>query len=122
MFEYLSLVEQRIIDAQSKGAFDRLSGAGKPLVFDDANVPEDLRMAYKILKNADFLPPELELRKQIHSTRELLNGMGETEEKYKAMKKLNLLISRLNMCRQSNMAFEMPEHYEEKLVARFGKK
>ena len=122
MFEYLSIVEQRILDAQTKGAFDGLAGAGKPLVFDDANVPEDLRMAYKILKNADFLPPELELRKQIHSTRELLSGMEETEEKFRAMKRLNILISRLNMTRSGNITFDMPEHYEEKLVERFGKK
>ena len=122
MFEYLSLVEQRILDAQSKGVFDGLSGAGKPLVFDDATVPEDLRMAYKILKNADFIPPELELRKQIQSTRDLLSGMGETEEKYNAIKRLNILISRLNMTRGGNVLFDMPEHYEQKLVERFGKK
>ena len=27
---------------------------------DDALVPEDLRMAYRILKNAGFIPPEVE--------------------------------------------------------------
>jgi hypothetical protein len=29
---------------------------------EDPMVPEDLRMAYKVLKNAGCLPPELELR------------------------------------------------------------
>ena len=51
------IVEERIRDAQRRGMFNHLEGAGKPLKPDEfANVPEELRMAYKILKNADMLP------------------------------------------------------------------
>jgi len=42
----------------SRGDFDGLPGAGRPLVLDDDPlVPEDLRLAYRILKNAGFVPP-----------------------------------------------------------------
>jgi len=58
------IVEERILDAQRKGEFDNLPGAGKLLDLEESgSVPEDLRIAYKILKNADYIPPELELKK-----------------------------------------------------------
>ena len=61
---YLKIVEQRIREAQEKGEFDDLAGHGKPLALeDDRHIPEDLRLAYKILKNAGCLPPEVEEKK-----------------------------------------------------------
>ena len=49
------LAEERIKQAQDEGAFDALPGRGRPLALDDdAHVPEDLRMAWRVLKNADF--------------------------------------------------------------------
>ena len=55
------LAERRIAEAQSRGELDNLPGAGRPLELDDdALVPEDLRLAYRILKNAGFVPPEID--------------------------------------------------------------
>jgi len=117
------IVEERIRAAQQRGEFENLSGAGKPLVFeDDRLVPEEIRLAYKILKNADCLPPEIELKKQIVQTEELLAGMAETVEKYRTLKMLNLLILKLNAMRSASISFDMPQRYEQKLVERFGKK
>jgi len=115
------IVEDRIKRAQKKGEFDDLSGTGKPLVFeDDRCVPEDIRLAYKILKNADCLPPEIELKKEIRQTEDLLAGMGETAEKYRTMKKLNFLIMKLNSIRNTSVMFEVPQKYLGKMVGRFG--
>ena len=59
------IVEERIKNAQRKGDFQDLPGSGQPLNLDDDNfVAEDLRLAYKILKNADFVPPEIEIKKK----------------------------------------------------------
>jgi len=56
-----SIAEKKIAEAMERGEFDDLPGAGRPLELDDdANVPEDLRVAYRILKNAGFVPPEVE--------------------------------------------------------------
>ncbi len=115
------IVEERIQQAQRKGAFKNLPGAGKPLVIeDDRHVPEDLRLAYKILKNADCIPPEIELKKEIKRTEDILAGMDETVEKYQTMKKLNFLIMKLNALRDTSISFEMPQQYLGKLAGRFG--
>lgn len=110
------IVEERIKEAQRKGAFDHLPGAGKPLnLADDHLIPEDLRMAYKILKNADCLPPEIELKKEIFQTENLVAGMKDASAKYRVLKKLNFLIMKLNTLRGSSVIFDMPQHYVEKI-------
>ena len=114
------IVETRILTAQKNGEFDDLEGSGKPLKLDDGCcVPEELRLAYKVLKNADFVPPEIELKKEIKQTEDLLAGMQDTAEKYRTLKKLNFLIMKLNTLRNTSVVFEMPQQYEEKLVGRF---
>ena len=116
------IVEERIRKAQKQGEFENLIGSGKPLKFNsDLFVPEELRLAYKILKNADCLPPELELKKEIKQTEDLLAGMQETTEKYRILKKLNFLIMKLNTIRDTSIMFEMPQHYMEKLVGNIEK-
>jgi len=116
------IVEERIQAAQRNGEFDNLPNAGEALVFsDDRHVSEELRLSFKILKNADCLPPEIELKKQIDHIESLLAGMPETEEAYHLMKKLNFLVLKLNSARQGQIAFEVPQHYHEKLVQRFGR-
>ncbi len=111
------IIEERIRAAQMKGDFDNLPGAGEPLVFEnDGHIPEELRLAHKILKNADCLPPEIELKKEILKTEDLLAGMEDTAEKYRIMKKLNFLIMKLNTMRGSRVVFEIPQKYLGKLT------
>jgi hypothetical protein len=117
------IVEERIQAAQRKGEFDNLPGSGKPLDLDESgSVPEDLRVAYKILKNADYIPPELELKKEIRKTEDLLASMEDTAEKYKVLKKLNYMVMKVNLLRNAPVMFEESELYSEKLVDKFGKK
>jgi hypothetical protein len=117
------IVEERILKAQKEGDFDNLEGAGKPLNLEDlSGIPEELKLSYRILKNADCLPPEIEIKKEIYKTEDLLTGMDDTAEKYKVMKKLNFLIMKLNSLRKSSIEFEMPEKYFSNLVERFGPK
>lgn len=113
------IVEERILSAQKKGQFSNLPGEGKPLDLpDDGHIPEDLRMAYKILKNADCLPPEIELKKEIKKTEELLEGMKDEHQKYKTLKKLNYMIMKLNTVRQTRVSFETPERYEPAIATK----
>ena len=113
------IVEERIKQAQKNGEFDNLPGSGKPLLFEnDGWVSGELSLAYKILKNADCLPPELELKKEITKTEELLSGMEETHEKYCLLKKMNFLIMKLNSMRNTPIMFEVPQQYEAKLIRR----
>ena len=58
MLEFIA--EQRIVEAIAKGELDELPGAGRPLELDDDTlVPEELRVAHRILKNAGVAPPEV---------------------------------------------------------------
>ncbi|SET16927.1 protein of unknown function [Paenibacillus sp. NFR01] len=67
------LAEQRIQEAMRSGAFDHLPGHGKPLNLEDlSGVPEELRMSFKIMKNAGVLPEELILRKECVTLEEML--------------------------------------------------
>jgi hypothetical protein len=113
------IVEERIRKAQVEGVFNNLPGAGQPLDFSkDAQVPEDLRLPYKILKNADCLPPEIALKKEIHRTEELLTQMPDTAERYTTMKKLNFLIMKFNAVRQGSARFDIPQHYMAEITDR----
>ena len=113
---FSKIVEERIRKAILKGKFDNLSGAGQPLKLEeDRHIAEDLRLAHKILKNAECLPPEIELKKEIHRTEELLTGMKDTASKYKTLKKLNYLIMKLNTMRNTSIDLET-QQYSTRLI------
>jgi hypothetical protein len=113
------IVEERIRRALAAGEFEDLAGKGEPLVLEDTStVPEDLRLAFKILKNADCLPPEVELRKDIERTEDLIAAMPETVEKYRALKRLNFLIMKLNAMRRTSIGNEVPQRYALRAVER----
>jgi hypothetical protein len=120
MICFQKIAERRIIEAIREGALDDLPGVGQPLKLeDDSHVPEDLRIAYKILKNAGCVPPEVALRKEIAKTEDLLAGMEDTGAKYRQLKKLNFLVMKLNMLRRTSVSLEKSQRYEKKLVERF---
>jgi hypothetical protein len=78
------LAEQRILDAERRGEFQHLPGAGQPLAFDDdALLSPEERMANKILKNAGFTPRQVLLRRELASLRDeiaqLAHGPRRTE-------------------------------------------
>jgi hypothetical protein len=60
------IAENRIREAMEQGAFDNLPGAGRPISLEDYfSTPEDMRMAYSILKNANCRPLEVELLNEV---------------------------------------------------------
>jgi hypothetical protein len=83
------LVEQKLAEAVSRGEFDNLPGAGRPLDLDDDKlVPEELRVAYRILKNAGCVPPEVEARAKAAKKLALLKTRIEHTYYEKALAKL----------------------------------
>ena len=90
------LVEEKIHIAVRQGDFDDLSGEGMPLVLEDNSaIPTELRAGYRILKNAGFLPPELELRNEIQQLEDLLNEVEMEGEQSTIRRRLCLLRARL---------------------------
>jgi len=122
MWIFQKIAEQRIKEAMEAGEFDELPGKGEPLVFeDDCRVPEDLRLAYKILKNANCVPPDIWLKQEIHQLEDLINALPDEKEKYKQIKRLNFQILKLNMVRRRPVNFEENQHYYELVVEKLGK-
>ncbi|HIC85946.1 MAG TPA: DUF1992 domain-containing protein [Desulfobacterales bacterium] len=122
MWGFQKIVEERIKKAQEEGLFDDLPGKGKPLELeDDSHVPEDLRLAYKILKNADCLPPELQLKKEIRQMEDMLEAIPDEKERYRLIKKINFKIMKLNMMGKKSPLLEETEIYYKKIVEKFAK-
>ena len=58
-------VEQAIEQAAAEGAFDNLAGTGRPLESEPGIVPNELRVPFKVLKNAGMAPTWVELASEI---------------------------------------------------------
>ena len=85
-----SAIEQKIKEAMARGEFDGLKGHGKPLDLDAYfNTPEDLRMAYSILKSNNFVPEEVEIMKEIAALQEDLDATGDEARKASLTKRLH---------------------------------
>ena len=96
------LVEQRIEAAIAAGELDDLPGEGRPLHLDDDRlVPEDVRTAYRMLRNAGFVPPEIETRGEIASVQALLRHATDDTHRTRAVARLALLEAKLELDGQS---------------------
>ena len=77
-----SFIEQQIRKAIAEGEFDDLPGKGKPVdlraYFD---TPEDLRMAYSILKDANVVPEEVQLLNDIEALKAQLETCSDQEQR-----------------------------------------
>ena len=116
-----AIAERRIAEAQERGEFDDLPGAGRPLRLDDmSHVPPELRMAYTILRNANCLPPELEDRKEIQKLADLLETCADERERLRQMERLRFLILRTRMRQGRSLQLEQYDAYYDRLLARLG--
>lgn len=110
------IAEERIKEAIKRGELDDLPGAGRPLEFTDETwVPDEQRLAYKVLKNAGCLPPELETRKEIFCLRELINTIDDDRERLKKIRELNFKLMKLDMGRKKPLNIEDFRILEEKI-------
>ena|SRR5215813_14207589 len=74
------LAEKRISQAISEGQFDNLSGKGERINLDwYFSLPEDLRLTYSILRNADILPDEVALLRELGELQEQLDSCSDEQ-------------------------------------------
>lgn len=82
-------VEQIIREAMERGEFDNLPGKGKPIdltaYFD---TPEEVRMAFSILKNAGMVPREVELLKEIAELKQVESALVEEKKRPEIRKEI----------------------------------
>ncbi|MGC3789437.1 DUF1992 domain-containing protein [Priestia aryabhattai] len=75
------IAEERIRQAIKDGDFDKLPGEGKPLKLEDlSHIPEELRQAYRMLKNANMISDEQELKRDMATIEELISICTDANE------------------------------------------
>lgn len=82
-------IDDQISKAIEAGEFDDLPGKGKPLDLRAYfETPEDLRMAYSILKSNNFVPEEVELLREINALKKSLAASSDEEQKQELNKEI----------------------------------
>ena len=96
MWEFERIAERRIVEAMARGEFDDLPGRGARLPQDDDRlVPAEMRVAYRVLKNAGIVPGEVSIRKEIAKAEESLKRGISGQSRARTIRRLNLLYARL---------------------------
>ena len=120
MGNFQRIAEQKILEAQRAGAFDNLPGKGRPLELEELSaVPEDLRAAYHILKNAHVLPPEAELLKEIRSLKDLLKYIEDEGARRAMAKSIQWKVIHLDLLKRRSLSMDAVRYYGSRLVRRF---
>lgn len=113
------IAEQKIAQAMQERDLNSPKWKNKPLPLeDDRFVPDDLKMAYKILKNSGYLPPEIEDRKEVKKLEDLIACTEDEHERLKQMKKLNVLLMKIDAQRSSPVNIAGQNEYYQKVVER----
>ena len=115
-----ALVERRIRAAIARGEFDHLPGAGRPLALDDDPlVPQELRVAYRLLKNAGVVPPELQRIAQVNQLLgAIVRGEPDEGERSAASPRLRGLLIELELSGRTATAQAVWQQYSEALRSR----
>jgi DNA-binding response OmpR family regulator len=92
------LIENKIREALDKGEFSNLPGRGQPLNLDDYfATPEEMRLAHSILKNANVVPEEVELLREIGAVGEKIESCTDKTERDRLRKQQDELTLKLNL-------------------------
>ena len=93
------LAERRIEDAMKEGKFDNLQGAGQPVEFEDAPAEENARLlwwALRILRNNDFVPDEVRMRKKLDGLKAQLADLRDEAKLTSLVARINALAYKIN--------------------------
>ena len=99
------LAERRIVEAIEAGDFDNLPNHGQPLnLDDDALIPEMLRMAYRVMRNAGVVPREISLRAAVTAAMDAEANAPDELSRKLAGERIALLLTQLERNGQSARA------------------
>lgn len=116
-----ALVEQRIAAAAARGEFDDLPGAGAPQdLDDDLLVPEEVRVANRILKNAGFVPPAVEQLRSLRHLQDELDAAGDRATRCRLQAKMLALDMALESLRGEPTV--VPREYCRRIAERLSER
>lgn len=118
------IAEEKIKKGYQDGEFEQFPGKGKPLQLeDDSSIPEDLRMAYRIFKNAGYSTDENEIRKELMTIEDLIKSSTDKEERESLMKDMskkllqyNALLSKRRVATNSSVFKNYQDKIENRLL------
>jgi hypothetical protein len=121
--DFFRLSEERIKQAQENGEFDNLPGLGKPLPNDDlAGIPEELRMAYRLMRNAGYSPEEANLKQELMTIEDLIKHTKDETEKEGLKSQLTQKLLNYNQMlskKRINTNSSVFKNYEQKIEKKF---
>lgn len=95
---FQALAERRICEALENGDLDNLPNRGRRLDFSEEHaIPEDLKMAFHLLKTAGYVPDELSLAREMEEIQRRVEQTNSSRE-VNALKKA---------LREKRLAFEI---------------
>jgi DnaJ homologue, subfamily C, member 28, conserved domain len=106
------LAEQRILQAEREGAFENLSGEGKPLPPDPFfGLSDEIRLAGRVLTMCGCAPHELGLLRELNDARRRLSDPGTADEQAQRMREYSDAELRYNvaMDRHRQMFSKKPQ-------------
>lgn len=116
-----TIAERKISKAIRRGDLDNLALKGQPIRVEDlSDIPEELRMGYKILKNAGILPAELQLNREILTLKDLLESCRDTEERKELKKKLTARQLHYDILMEKNFSSATYHRYEARMREKLG--
>tara|TARA_Y100001954_G_scaffold42928_1_gene44024 strand:+ start:7970 stop:8404 length:435 start_codon:yes stop_codon:yes gene_type:complete len=118
MFNYSQIVaEDHIRRAIKEGKLDDYEGKGEPLKPDGTeSLPAELRMTYRILKNSGYIPAEIAEEREIVRAIDLLEHMESEKERYQQMRKLDVMILKMNERRKRPVNLDPTDEYYRLIV------
>jgi ribosomal protein S15P/S13E len=120
-----SIAEEKIKEALRNGELigEQLPGFGKPLVPEDlSGIPEELRIGYKLLRNAGFVPEEVQLLNEISGLQELLRHCQTDEASQENRRKLDAASFRFRQLMEDRGVTHTDAYltYQDKIQDKFG--
>lgn len=94
----IELINARIAEAEAEGAFDNLSGAGKPLPACDD--PENA-LLNRLVKEAGGEPEFVTLGRELRTLRAELSEEGDRTRRRDIMKKMSMMEARIELAREA---------------------
>jgi len=117
MLIFEKIAEEKIKEWIEKQDFSKNKFYKKPVDNTEYfKVPETLRIAYHILKNANVLPKELQLKSEIIKLRDLLEEINDENEFLKKLRKFQSLIAEYNIISNKKFSIRNDEFYTKKLM------
>lgn len=121
MDKFTNISEEKIRKAYEEGEFDELPSFGKPLPEENLEgIPKELRMAYRVMKNAGFSPDEMDVKKELMTIEDLIRRSEDELEIEQLRKKLNEKLLNYNSLlakkriKTNSSVFKKYEHKIEK--------